>query len=98
MEFTNETDCRVTRSEMTGDIVCQSPGPDCDCLIVAQRDPSPVAAFLDPHALDGVGLSEMYEAACSESSRLYAAGEPTADIESYCDRLEAEMATRRDSF
>lgn len=36
--FTNETGCEVSRSHMTGDIVCQRPGPDCDCLIVAVSD------------------------------------------------------------
>ena len=37
--FTNETGCEVSRSHMTGDIVCQRPGPDCDCLIVAADAP-----------------------------------------------------------
>ncbi len=36
---TNETGCVVSLSRITGDIVCQIPGPDCDCLIVAvQRE------------------------------------------------------------
>ena len=34
--FTNETGCEVSRSHMTGDIVCQRPGPDCDCLMSAR--------------------------------------------------------------
>lgn len=33
--YVNGTGCEVSRSHITGDIVCQSPGPDCDCLIVA---------------------------------------------------------------
>lgn len=34
--FTNATGCEVSQSHITGDIVCQRPGPDCDCLIVAK--------------------------------------------------------------
>lgn len=37
---TNETGCVVSQSHITGDIVCQQPGPDCDCLIVAEQAPT----------------------------------------------------------
>lgn len=31
--FTNETNCVLTRSHITGDILCRWPGPNCDCLM-----------------------------------------------------------------
>lgn len=31
--FTNETGCIVTRSHITGDILCRWPGEECDCLM-----------------------------------------------------------------
>jgi hypothetical protein len=38
---TNDTGCEVSVSHITGDVVCQVPGPECDCLIVAVRDELP---------------------------------------------------------
>jgi hypothetical protein len=31
--FKNETGCVITRSHITGDILCRWPGEECDCLI-----------------------------------------------------------------
>ena len=36
-------------------------------------------------------LSEEYERACAEAARLYAAGEDTAEIDRYCDELQAAI-------
>lgn len=33
MIYRNETGCMVTRSEITGDILCRWPGEDCDCMM-----------------------------------------------------------------
>ena len=44
--ITNDTGCKVSISHLTGDIVCQEPGPDCDCLIVAYQGPEPDPEWL----------------------------------------------------
>ena len=31
--FSNYTGCIVTRSHITGDILCRWPGPECDCMM-----------------------------------------------------------------
>lgn len=36
----NETGCIVSTSHITGDVVCQRPGPHCDCLMVAADAPA----------------------------------------------------------
>jgi hypothetical protein len=43
----NWSGCVVTRSHMTGDIVCQLPGPECDCLISANPPDESYATYLE---------------------------------------------------
>lgn len=38
MVIVNDTGCQVSVSHITGDVVCQVPGPECDCLICAICD------------------------------------------------------------
>ena len=38
--LTNNQGCLVSYSHITGDLVCQEPGEDCDCLITAKKEDS----------------------------------------------------------
>lgn len=42
----NDTGCVITRSGITGDILCRWPGEECDCLM--QRLDESYASYLEP--------------------------------------------------
>ena len=70
--FTNETGCEVSVSHITGDVVCQIPGPECDCLIVSTRNTYKPASAL---AAENGNLEAAMELAADEIAADEAAGE-----------------------
>lgn len=62
---TNATGCTVSVSDMTGDVVCQRPGPECDCLISAVHY---CESCEEAGARDRGGYYECDECAAEESA------------------------------